>query len=200
MILSFLPLRLSSIFDFATNILSRMSQYSLDVYTRPSSRWEPSCCGSQACPGCSPLTVTHALWAAKVGRDFPSAKVALSLVCGGEAQCDPAASPRQTCVRREISSLECLKSAYRCIGQAHPRRSSELDFGVSLPLHLPAAEPSRAPAATSRLVWPARSSLRCLRFQRRLILTAGSCRWTSKLLHAPDGPVGSSPSITKTPL
>jgi len=39
------------------------------------------------------------------GRDFPSAKVALSLVCGGDTQRDPAASSRQKCLRRTISSL-----------------------------------------------------------------------------------------------
>ena len=40
----------------------------------------------------------------------------------------------------------------------------------------------RARVATTRHVWPARRSRRCLLFQRPSILTVGSCRWTSKLL------------------
>jgi hypothetical protein len=40
-----------------------------------------------------------------LGRDFPSAKVALPLVCGSDAQRHPAASARQKCLRRTLSSL-----------------------------------------------------------------------------------------------
>jgi hypothetical protein len=57
---------------------------------------------------------------------FPLRAGALSLVCGSGRQCDPAASSRQKRLRGTLSSLECLRSAYRCIGQARSQRSSPL--------------------------------------------------------------------------
>jgi hypothetical protein len=107
-----------------------------------------------------------------LGRDFPSALVRFLWCVGVIPNVIPPHRPDFCCVRREISSLECLGSACRCIGQGRSRRSLSslrhtfLTTTVSGPTR-------RAPVATNRRVWPARPSRGCLLFPSRSILIDG---------------------------
>jgi hypothetical protein len=104
-----------------------------------------------------------------------------------ETECDPSASSRQKCLRRTLSPLECLRNAYRCIGQAPSRRFLS-EPSRSWSTTMTSGPTRRAPAVTNRHGWPARRSQHSPRFQRRSSRTAGWGRWTIALVRGPSAP------------